>query len=283
VDGAGNWNALHDQFNVVDITPPTISNLATSPSEIESGGNVNISAFVTDNYLLTGVWISVIDPAQQASNSSMSTGVRYYFDQTYSDPGDYLFTIWASDSSGNWAFAGGFFAVNSPAPRDAYVHITSPEEGSEFIVGEVVLVEGWLREVGTDRGVEDERLIIALETVDGQLVGEEVYIESRANGRIIETFVIPEEAEDCAEYHLRVYSTETNTYGDLVEIRVTGCQDDDMPIWIFPLILVIIIVVTTLAILLILLWRRRRKEEQAPVQLAQTREIQEQASDDVEP
>ncbi len=281
-DGAGNWNSIQGEFDVVDTTPPSIFNIAAQPYIVESGENVNVSALVTDNYLVTGVWISITNPAQQETNNSMFTGVRYYFDQIYWDPGSYAFTIWASDSSGNWANAEGAFSVSSPSPNQMYVTINEPAEGEEVEAGDQIQVEGWLREIGTDRGIHGV-LIIALENIDGELVGEEEYMSSRPNGMIFESFTIPVESEDCGPYVLRVYSNDTNIIGAEVGIRITGCQEEDIPNWIFPLILVIIIAVTTLAILLILLWRRRRKEE--PVQFVppQTQEIRYEESDDVEP
>lgn len=285
VDGAGNWNASQDQFEVVDTTPPTITSIEVQPSDIESGDNVNVSALVTDNYLLAGVWISVIDPDQQESNTSMSAGVRYYFNRICSEPGSYSFTIWASDSSGNWASAGYIFAVTSPPPLEFYVIITDPEEGSEFSLGEILVLEGWLREVGTDRGVADQQLIVAVETLDGEVVGQTVLIESRTNGRIIEVFTMTEDGVECTDYLLRVYSTDPNVVGADVQISLTGCRDDggdDIPIWVFLLILVTIIVVTSIAILFILL-RRRRKEEPEQYEVAQTPEVQDQSSDDIEP
>lgn len=283
VDNAGNWNAVLGQFEVVDTTSPIITNLTTLPSDVAPSENVNISAAVTDNYQLAGVWLSVIAPGQQESNSSMSTGVRYYSNQTYSGLGSYSFIIWAGDSSGNWAFAEGFFLVSSPLPLPMYVVIIVPEEGSEFEAGDNIVVEGWLKEVGTDRGMDDEDLIIALETVDGQLVGQEAHIKSRGSGRIFEAFVIPEEARACGPYIFKVYSNETYILGGQVSLGITGCQDDDMPIWIFPLIILIIIAVTTLTIILILLGkRRRRKEEPVPFVLPQSQEVETQVSDDVE-
>lgn len=102
-------------FTTADILPPVIQNAAANPPVQESGGSVNITASVTDNGMVAGVWVEVTDPtAVLLGNFSMSwdggSGL-YYYAAVYRTTGTYSFRVVARDAAGNWNESVGSFAV----------------------------------------------------------------------------------------------------------------------------------------------------------------------------
>ena len=84
-DTSNNWNHSSGQFEMVDTTQPTITDVIALPDPQEIDGNVNISAVIEDNYELLGAWIEITDPnGDPLENHSMgydSSMHRYYIDQ----------------------------------------------------------------------------------------------------------------------------------------------------------------------------------------------------------
>jgi len=115
------WSGYSNYWIIkIDTTPPTITDVTAVPNPQEVFGDVNISANVTDNYQLFGVWVEIYDPnGNFVGNFSMlydSVNGRYYLNQTYGIAGTYTFTIWANDTSDNWAKGEGTFVME----REAY-------------------------------------------------------------------------------------------------------------------------------------------------------------------
>ncbi len=103
---------------VVDTQPPQISAVAVSPPVQSIGGSVNVSAILTDNVAVSGVWLNVTSPSASAPNVTMArgTGNAYYVNRIYGETGVHVFVLWASDTSGLWNSASGQFTIRDDAP-----------------------------------------------------------------------------------------------------------------------------------------------------------------------
>jgi hypothetical protein len=114
-DSSGNWGSATGGFTVRDSTRPVISNARADPTPQEVPGKVNVSAIISDNFKLQAVWVDI----GGIGNFTMSYDValtRYYHERTYATTAIYSFMIWASDSSGNWAYASGAFTLRDTTP-----------------------------------------------------------------------------------------------------------------------------------------------------------------------
>ncbi|MCK4455893.1 MAG: carboxypeptidase regulatory-like domain-containing protein, partial [Thermoplasmata archaeon] len=118
-DTSGNKNSASGSFLMLDITSPQVQDVTAEPDPQVTGGFVNISAVVTDDYLLGEVRIIVRNPGgstivDQLMDYDSSSG-RYYCNGTYTTLGTYTFTISAKDTSMNPASqAGGFTIILGP-------------------------------------------------------------------------------------------------------------------------------------------------------------------------
>ena len=103
-DTSGNSNSTWGVIRIVDTTTPQITDANVEPDAQEIFGTSRVSAGVSDNYALEGVWVNVTDPLDEgAGNFTMILlDDVYYYDQTCDLLGFYQFRIWAVDSSGNW-------------------------------------------------------------------------------------------------------------------------------------------------------------------------------------
>ncbi|UCG70520.1 MAG: hypothetical protein JSV09_05760, partial [Thermoplasmata archaeon] len=110
----------HTDFDTVliqvamDSEPPEIVHLA-NPADQEVYGYVNITATVSDNEEVEGVWILVSDPnGNDLWNLSMSRiGLtdEYWYENFYSILGTFSYFVWAKDSSENWNVSQGSFVI----------------------------------------------------------------------------------------------------------------------------------------------------------------------------
>jgi PKD repeat protein len=102
-DTSGNINCSEAKnITIVDNDLPEITDVGADPLENISGGNVNISAIVTDNIQLTDVNLYIVYPDSSVHNFSIINnriGDTFFSDEKYIDPGVYTFHIWAKDSS----------------------------------------------------------------------------------------------------------------------------------------------------------------------------------------
>ncbi|UCD92695.1 MAG: Ig-like domain-containing protein [Methanobacteriota archaeon] len=118
-DTSNNQDYASCNFDIVDTTPPELSDLV-QPSSQEVHLSVNVSAIAIDNYQLEDVSFEVHNPlGASIGNFTMSlylTTDRYYYVRNYSVVGAYTFTIWASDSSNNWDSLSGQFEIVDTTP-----------------------------------------------------------------------------------------------------------------------------------------------------------------------
>lgn len=121
-DSNSNWANESGTFVIEDTTPPDISLVSASPVPQEVDGYVNVTANVTDNFdtnLTIIVSVNITDPSGGTTNQTMifdsATG-KFYYNTTYSILGAYGFTIWANDTSDNWASASDSFAIQDTTP-----------------------------------------------------------------------------------------------------------------------------------------------------------------------
>jgi len=170
-DSVGLWVAAVNLFQVEDNTHPLIVNLAATPSPVALFAQTNITADVTDNYLLAGVWVEVTAPDLTLTNQSMAGGPAFHFEYTASQVGAYPYTVSAVDSSGNWQTDSDIFqtiesvppsiehAPRSTWPVTVTLNITA-NVTDNILAQEVKLdytdVDGVARNVTMARGLADE-------------------------------------------------------------------------------------------------------------------------------
>jgi rubrerythrin len=97
---------------------PLITNILATPSIQNIGGYVNITCDVTALSGVDEVWVNITLPGGGYNNVSMTQGVgnQWFYNNNYSIPGLYQYTIWAKDTLGNWTKSDvfQFQVINSP-------------------------------------------------------------------------------------------------------------------------------------------------------------------------
>lgn len=100
---------------ITDTTPPTISDVKKDPDPQELGKIIKISANVTDDVEVDIVFIEIKDSeGNVVGNFSMaydSVADRYELEKSFDKTGTYTFTIWAKDTSANFASSQGEFTI----------------------------------------------------------------------------------------------------------------------------------------------------------------------------
>jgi hypothetical protein len=137
-----NWNTSSGTFTIQDTTIPEINNLIAVPSPQEVFGSVNISADVTDNFLLSNVAVEIIDPLSTITNFTMDSGFidSYYRQDFYNILGTYDFTVWAEDSLGLWNSSSGQFIIQDTTGPIANA---GPDQ-NDVVIGTMVNFDGSL-------------------------------------------------------------------------------------------------------------------------------------------
>lgn len=130
-DPSVNWGTDTGSFVILgDIVPPVINNVNAIPPVQVSGGNVNVSANVTDETALFGVWIELFDPAMVSFiNTTMSydaLSALYFYGSSYIAIGQWTFVISANDTSDNWASAQGNFDITDGTPPSIVNALAQP-------------------------------------------------------------------------------------------------------------------------------------------------------------
>jgi parallel beta-helix repeat protein len=141
VDSAGNsGNHTVNISVIVDTVAPVILHDA-DPAIQEVYGNVNVTATVTDNVEVFGVWVQIFDPnGVELENISMERiGVsdNYWYNRAYSVVGTYGYTIWAEDTSNNWAFESGNLIIQDTTPPNP-----NAGENRTSFVNDIVYFDG---------------------------------------------------------------------------------------------------------------------------------------------
>ncbi len=132
-DEAGNIVTISKEFQISS-APPTIKNVTVEPSLQRIGGYVNISCEVYGiDMKNVSLSIEYPDGSIHAFNMTAS-GSKYYYNHSYSVPGNYVFSIYATDIAGNSANASGSFRIKDMTPPS--VKISHPKEG-DMVRGKV--------------------------------------------------------------------------------------------------------------------------------------------------
>jgi hypothetical protein len=152
----------NDTWTVIDTTKPTISNLTVEPSTQEINNYVNISADVTDNYALFGVWINITNPEGSWINVTMSTGLGsgFHHSNIYNVVGTYHLTVWANDMAHNWAFSNITFVIQDTAPPS----ITNLTPAHESTTNESMPIIG--ADYSDLSGIDVRSVILRIDDVD---------------------------------------------------------------------------------------------------------------------
>lgn len=105
-----------------DVISPDISGVGLAHSTIIDTeiGWENISCTVTDNVAVDGVYLRIIYPDSTSTNSSMvhkAGSSKYYVNTTLGDYGNYSYSIWTEDTSGN-SDVSGSYAFSMPPNWD---------------------------------------------------------------------------------------------------------------------------------------------------------------------
>ncbi|UCG69418.1 MAG: hypothetical protein JSV09_16890, partial [Thermoplasmata archaeon] len=123
-DTSNNIASATSAFLIQDTTPPEISDVTLEPDLQVVFEEQKLSAIVTDNYQLYEVWITIFDPYQDAlGNFSMVYDPiegRYFLNHTFNISGEHTYTIWASDTSGNFASYSDTFDIEPEKDPDEY-------------------------------------------------------------------------------------------------------------------------------------------------------------------
>jgi hypothetical protein len=86
------------------VSRPVIRDVSALPNILNIGGNANVTCQVTAIDGVGGVWINLSLPGGGYANITMTqgSGDQWYYNNTYITIGTYQYTIWASDTNGNW-------------------------------------------------------------------------------------------------------------------------------------------------------------------------------------
>ncbi|MFQ6061154.1 MAG: hypothetical protein ACE5KV_07680, partial [Thermoplasmata archaeon] len=244
-----------------DTLRPTISNLRAEPDPQAPNENVRISADVQDNVQVSGVWINITDPnGDQVGNYSMTPGAgdEYYYEDNFDLEGSYNYTIWANDTSGNWASASDSFTIQELTPPTIDVTV-DPETPR---VGETVRFEA---AVSDESGVD--RVRIEVKDSSGQTILSNRSMTG-AGGGVYEYELTFEEAGD---YTYIISASDENGNWNRVENTITvlakaGPSFFEEYWWLILVIVIVVVVVTVVAALLM---RRKPKVVEMPPEVAE--------------
>jgi len=99
------WNTTGvKNVTIYDNDKPTIANIHATPSVQVPDGYVNVSAEISDNIEIDEVFLNITYPDLTEENFSIiqnKSGDTYYCNKTYDQPGNYTYSIWTNDTSGN--------------------------------------------------------------------------------------------------------------------------------------------------------------------------------------
>jgi predicted GH43/DUF377 family glycosyl hydrolase len=254
-DTFNQWSSASSSFAIQDSTPPTITDILENPDPQEVFSNIEITANIIDNYAVDEVWIDISGEGNYSMSYNSITG-SYHYEDSFSSIGVRSFTIWANDTSDNWAFLSSSFAIRDTTPPEIsdLVEIPDPQEVdkairvSAFATDNIAIDEVWINIEG-----------IGNFTMNYNSSADNYYYENAY--QIPGTFSYTIWAEDTSDNWNSASSSFT-----------ISKPSDEKPVldwwWIISAIIIIILII----IILLLLMRRRRKEEEeepVPSQLPQ--------------
>jgi parallel beta-helix repeat protein len=233
---------------IVDSTAPGILHDA-NPATQEVHGNVNVTATVTDDVEVFGVWIQIFNPdGNELENISMNrigTTDNYWHERTFSIVGTFLYSIWTHDTSSNWAFESGNFVM-----QDTTLPTADAGNDRSIFAGGLTYLDG--------AGSEDNVGIINYTwsiTLNGlpiaTLFGENQSISFDEVGTY--------------QVELTVRDASGNEDKDTINITVSQRPPDESQQdywWIIVLIAIVIVAI----VLLLLFLRRRKKGDKPPIE-----------------
>lgn len=138
-DSNDNWNFTGPQtFTIQDMEPPTIQDPVDSPDPQDMGGNVNITVVVTDDIEVDEVIIEIRYPNGTWINITMDPGAvdEWFVNLPFNDPGAYVYTVYANDTSGNTNYTSlhGFTISDTEGPQIDDPHATpNPQEEGGYV------------------------------------------------------------------------------------------------------------------------------------------------------
>ncbi|NIN68587.1 MAG: PKD domain-containing protein [Anaerolineae bacterium] len=137
-DTSGNYASAAGQFIVEDTTSPVLGTPSASPSPQEVYQTIDFSVSVTDNYQVAAVTIAIVDPdGVSVGNFTMTLAAgNYTYSTSFDKLGTHAFTIWAGDTSGNYASVGGQFVI-----QDTTAPIAIATGGGTYEIGEEVVFD----------------------------------------------------------------------------------------------------------------------------------------------
>jgi len=147
---------------VVDLTPPSITNVSALPDPAAVNEVVTFLADVTDpGSGVASVRIVVLLGVTEVANTTMAViaGVTYGHAQGFATPGAYTFTITARDGAGNSGTFGGALAVEDRSPPQLTVTVL-PDPAPFGAVVNITAV------ITDDVGVVSARLLVTLAAVE---------------------------------------------------------------------------------------------------------------------
>ncbi len=120
IDGNNVTNSSSSFFTVEDTTAPTFTSVSTLPAPQEVFDFINLTAYIDDLDSVTSCHFNLTRPqGRWLSNDTMTAtgGGAWFANQTYDVLGDYSYSLWAIDPSGNGMISTGTITTtDSEAP-----------------------------------------------------------------------------------------------------------------------------------------------------------------------
>jgi len=126
-------------FTIQDTTPPVITDVTDNPDPQEAGGFINITCVVTDASSLNITQVYVTHPDETTSHHCMANipGTdTWHLNQTYNQPGEHIYLIYAQDTEGNSdsSHGHGFTIIDTQPPAISAVQASpDPQETGEHV------------------------------------------------------------------------------------------------------------------------------------------------------
>jgi predicted GH43/DUF377 family glycosyl hydrolase len=244
-DTSNQWSSASSSFTIQDSAPPIITDILENPDPQEVFSNIEITANITDNYAVDEVSINIPGEGNFSMAFNSITGL-YHYEDSFSSLGVQSFTIWANDTSGNWAFSSSSFVIQDSTPPEISDLVETPDPQE---VNKEIRVSA----VATDNIGIDEVWIniegIGNFTMNYNSSADKYYYETIH--QISGTFIYTIWAKDTS-----------NNWNSASSSFMISEQLDEKPVLDWWWILLVIIIIILIIIILFLLMRRRKKEEE---------------------